>query len=199
MAKITTITNPLTGQPTQVDQLEHTAQEIDDAIAQALPGGAIDVALQNKADTSSVYTKTETNTLLQNKLGGIESTDYPGCYYRMVGGVVEWVNPPMMLSKEYRTTERHLGKPVYVKTISIGALPNATAKNADTGISIAYSIVDRAVYSINPDGYGIVDMNRFALEDKIIAGGTSWIYSVVSTSDYSAYTKTYVTFKYAKD
>ena len=32
MAKITTITNPLTGQPAQVDQLDHTAQEIDNAI-----------------------------------------------------------------------------------------------------------------------------------------------------------------------
>ena len=52
MAKITTITNPLTGQPAQVDQLEHTAQEIDDAIARALPGGAIDIALQNKANAT---------------------------------------------------------------------------------------------------------------------------------------------------
>ena len=49
MAQIVTITNPLTGQPAQVDQLDHTAQEIDDAIARALPGGAIDIALQNKA------------------------------------------------------------------------------------------------------------------------------------------------------
>ena len=49
MAQIVTITNPLTGRPAQVDQLEHTAQQIDDAIARALPGGAIDVALQNKA------------------------------------------------------------------------------------------------------------------------------------------------------
>ena len=32
MAKITTITNPLTGQPVQVDELDHTAQEIDDGI-----------------------------------------------------------------------------------------------------------------------------------------------------------------------
>lgn len=32
MAKIATITNPLTGQPVQVDQLEHTAQQIDDGI-----------------------------------------------------------------------------------------------------------------------------------------------------------------------
>ena len=49
MAQIVTITNPLTGQPAQVDQLDHTAQQIDDAIARALPGGAIDIALQNKA------------------------------------------------------------------------------------------------------------------------------------------------------
>ena len=54
MAQIVTITNPLTGQPAQVDQLDHTAQQIDDAIARALPGGAIDIALQNKPDKNSV-------------------------------------------------------------------------------------------------------------------------------------------------
>ena len=42
MAQIVTITNPLTGQPAQVDQLDHTAQEIDDASARALPGRGID-------------------------------------------------------------------------------------------------------------------------------------------------------------
>ena len=52
MAQIVTITNPLTGQPAQVDQLEHTAQEIDDGISRALPGGAIDIALQNKANAT---------------------------------------------------------------------------------------------------------------------------------------------------
>ena len=50
MAQIVTITNPLTGQPAQVDQLDHTAQQIDDAVARALPGGAIDT---NKADASA--------------------------------------------------------------------------------------------------------------------------------------------------
>ena len=83
MAQIVTITNPLTGQPAQVDQLDHTAQQIDDGI-------------------------------------GFESTDYPGCYYRTVNGVVEWLNPPMIAGKEYRTTERYLGKPVYAKAVSVG-------------------------------------------------------------------------------
>ena len=33
---------------------------------------------------------------------------------------VEWINPPMELGTEYRTTERYLGKPVYVKVVDCG-------------------------------------------------------------------------------
>lgn len=40
----------------------------------------------------------------------------------------EWVNPPMQIGVEYRTTERYLGKPVYVKAVNFGALPNAATK-----------------------------------------------------------------------
>lgn len=40
----------------------------------------------------------------------------------------EWVNPPMHLGTEYRTTERYLGKPVYCKLVDFGALPNKTQK-----------------------------------------------------------------------
>lgn len=32
----------------------------------------------------------------------------------------EWVNPPMSLNVEYRTLERHCGKPVYTQLISLG-------------------------------------------------------------------------------
>lgn len=46
----------------------------------------------------------------------------------------EWVNPPMMLGVEYRTTERYLGNPVYVKAVNFGALPNNTTKNVSLGI-----------------------------------------------------------------
>lgn len=66
MAQIVTITNPLTGQPAQVDQLEHTAQEIDDATARALPGGAIDTALQNKENSFSVLPITKGGTGANN-------------------------------------------------------------------------------------------------------------------------------------
>lgn len=39
---------------------------------------------------------------------------------------VEWINPPMTLGTEYRTTERYMGKPVYKKLVTTGALPSAT-------------------------------------------------------------------------
>lgn len=44
-------------------------------------------------------------------------------------GAWEWVNPPMQLGVEYRTTERYQGKPVYVKLVNAGTMPTAnTAK-----------------------------------------------------------------------
>ena len=46
---------------------------------------------------------------------------------------IEWDNPPMELGKEYRTTERYLGKPVYVMAVDFGALPNATTKDEENG------------------------------------------------------------------
>lgn len=43
----------------------------------------------------------------------------------------EWVNPPMQLGVEYRTTERYLRKPVYVKAVDFGTLPNSTIKSVN--------------------------------------------------------------------
>ena len=59
-----------------------------------------------------------------------ESQEYPGCYYRKVGSETEWFNPPMVLGKSYRTTERYKGKPVYIKTMDLGALPAGTSTQA---------------------------------------------------------------------
>lgn len=47
----------------------------------------------------------------------------------------EWVNPPMQLGIEYRTTERYLGKPVYVKVVDCGNLPASGLKNIAHGIA----------------------------------------------------------------
>ena len=40
----------------------------------------------------------------------------------------EWINPPMQLGVEYRTTERYLGRPVYCKTVDFGAVPPVNTK-----------------------------------------------------------------------
>ena len=46
----------------------------------------------------------------------------------------EYVNPPMQLGVEYRTVERYNGKPVYVKAINFGALPNNANKSVEHGV-----------------------------------------------------------------
>ena len=55
------------------------------------------------------------------------SDNYQGCVAqrKMVDGAFkpwEWVNPPMVSGTEYRTTERHLGNPVYKKMDSNGVI-----------------------------------------------------------------------------
>ena len=41
----------------------------------------------------------------------------------------EYVNPPMGLGIEYRTTERYCGKPVYVKLVDLGSCPSSGFKD----------------------------------------------------------------------
>ena len=53
---------------------------------------------------------------------------------------LEWGNPPMLLGVEYRTTERYLGKPVYVKLVDCGAMPNATIKTIAHGAQVLNAI-----------------------------------------------------------
>ena len=198
MAKITTVTNPLTGQPAQVDQLDHTAQQIDDAIARALPGGAIDITLQNKApagyglggaakyltaddDLNNIWQAgwycwdappvncpvfgiegygyvTYSMMLVLNKGGNYVSGQViyaPSgeVLQRMYNGSLggwqpwEWVNPPMDLGVEYRTTERYRGKPVYVKLVDCGTIPEQGTYKALVFSSDVNSIISVTAYS----------------------------------------------------
>lgn len=59
---------------------------------------------------------------------------------KLISGVwkpFEWVNPPMQLGKEYRTTERYQGKPVYRKMIQY----TQSSASPETGsISIPHGI-----------------------------------------------------------
>ena len=55
-------------------------------------------------------------------------------------GEWEYLNPPMELGVEYRTTERYLGKPVYTKLVDCGAMPNATRKTVNHGATVEYML-----------------------------------------------------------
>ena len=73
-------------------------------------------------------------TVAANSASEIEDPDHPGCFYRMVNGVQEWLNPPMELGVEYKTAERYLGKSVYVKTIECAITTAGTTTTIAHGI-----------------------------------------------------------------
>ena len=152
MAQIVTITNPLTGQPAQVDQLEHTAQQIDDAVKRALEyglGGGTTIPEPNDANTclntgwyaiSSMancpfsygilraekwYGNAIWQTAYQLGTGVIARRQYKG---GSTWTVWEYGNPPLTTNNEYPTTERYNGKIVYARAVSVGDL----AANTET-------------------------------------------------------------------
>lgn len=66
----------------------------------------------------------------------------------------EYVNPPMKLGVEYRTTERYLGKPVYVKLIDCGNLPDGTTKEVAHGITnLDFIVGAQAIASNSSSGF----------------------------------------------
>ena len=71
-----------------------------------------------------------------------ESTEYPGCFYRMVNGEKAWIEPPMVLNEEYRTCRRWLGKPVYAKLVSIGSMGANDIADLYIPIPPSYTIVE---------------------------------------------------------
>ena len=146
-------------------------------------GNAIKEVGSPTADTDAVNVA----YLIANCLSAKADDTYPSCYYRMVDGEREWINPPMIHEVEYRTTERWMGKPVYTKIVVFGELPNDTAKyvnwSPDSG-TVAYVINAVAVTS----GGSILNVIDSANISNI------WI---ITDGDYSAYTA-YVTLKYIK-
>lgn len=86
----------------------------------------------------------------------IESTEHPGCYYRMVDGEKEWLNPPCLFGVDYRTADRNNGNPVYTKVINLGVL--SADKDVDPNLPAAdYKVFDLTVYvdgRIAPTGWG---------------------------------------------
>lgn len=94
-------------------------------------------------------------------------------------GTWEYVNPPLYLGVEYRTTERYLGKPVYVKVVNFGALPANNNKVVQHGIS-------NYVQAIKYDLVGANDnacMTNFPGVSGIYSGAVD--ITIITTSDVS--------------
>lgn len=106
----------------------------------------------------------------------------------------EYVNPPMQLGVEYRTTERYLGKPVYCRLIDFGSLPNATTKMVyinNNNSSIIISAVGITSYMVLLLGTG---ENEHEATLKV----RNNMVSIKTTSDQTKYTAT-ILVKYYKD
>ena len=120
-------------------------------------------------------------------------------------GPIEWVNPPMAVGIEYRTTERFQGKPVYVKTINMGNLPCNSVKQVNfQNRNVVDKIVSVTGQCTSDSGVGISmpyhtgsDPN---LETVIYIGaatiGTTQI--VTFLRDYSGYKDASITVRYTK-
>lgn len=82
-----------------------------------------------------------------------------------VWGAWEWINPPMQAGVEYRTTQRHRGKTVYAKYISLGSLLAAgSTKSVALDISALTEVVDYQVLTSSTSGNVFV-LPRLALYD----------------------------------
>lgn len=103
----------------------------------------------------------------------------------------EWVNPPLALGVEYRTTERYKGKPVYCTLVNFGLLPNKGTKNlyvdgpTNPEVTIRWS-------GLTSNGYALPGGNLYTGWAEIVVRIIgNWI-NVKTTTDESAYSATFV-------
>lgn len=105
----------------------------------------------------------------------------------------EYVNPPMVIGVEYRTTERYQGKPVYVKVVNFGAPPAVGDKIVEWGSSEYQPVSHRAIWgnTLLPydDGDGLNIRVRSVTGIKIV---------INSNYDWSGQESISVTIKYTK-
>ncbi len=116
-----------------------------------------------------------------------------------------WVNPPMMVGVEYRTTEYYFGKPVYVKTINMGNLPGNAVKQASfQSNNVVDKIVSVTGQCTTDSGVNLSlpchagsgpNWNTVVLID---ATGTGIAQIVTFAEDFAGYTDACITVKYTK-
>lgn len=120
---------------------------------------------------------------------------YPQCYYRMVGGEQEWLNPPMNPGTKYRTTERFRNKVVYTMIIDCGNWSDGKVVTANAG-STPYPIAFRGYAG----PYAIPFINAKSLTDgsttyvKVDRTGTNLRVTLQAGTGHTQYTYVQVWF-----
>ena len=110
------------------------------------------------------------------------------------------------IAKEVYSTEEQVvgtwidGKPIYRKVIDCGALPNATAKEIPHGITNLDMIINMYGTSINTSNIGITLPFATTTPSVCVDLHYNMTYvRIVTGTDLSNYTKTYVTIEYTKN
>ena len=140
-------------------------------------------------------------TLQNGVLPAVESEEFPGCFYKVIDGEVEWINTPGQYGVEYRTFERYQGKPVYEKTIYVASLSNIAITKVNTGFP-----GDKV---ISTDGYLVSSTNEYrplpivSLQSVDVIGHLSGIdkdgvLSLYGSTSYLNGYKSYIKIKYTK-
>ena len=110
----------------------------------------------------------------------------------------EWVNPPMEWDTEYRTTERHEGKPVYTMRYRCWSFPNAEVRAIDIQwIGAARIVRASGTMSTDTESYTLPYIESNGTVGAWINARNTKLY-IGATTDYSAYNG-YVDLYYTKD
>lgn len=140
-----------------------------------VPASAFGAAAANHGNHVPTTEKASNNRFLRNdntwqtvtpgNIGAapaIESADHPGCYYRMVGNEREWINPPLVIGTEYRTTERYGGAPVYTFLFDAGFVDASTttvAHGLAVKTSLSIELVNQNEVVTNSGGINNLNFN----------------------------------------
>lgn len=158
--------------------------------------------------TSSAYGTlfVETRTSNENTISVYQRFTYGKYYARRQGNAAtgvweewEYENPPMEVNTEYRTTERFQSKPVYVRLIDFGALPNAGDKLVS--IAVAGSLVVSMHGTVLSESGSCLEFPFIRSTMEI--GATAYINAkgelhVTTAGDFRKYTAKFVV-KYTKE
>ena len=110
----------------------------------------------------------------------------------------EYINPPMKIGVEYRTTERWNCKPVYTKIVNAGQLPTNAQKIVELGLTNPQHLVECTVMAYSANEYQCVFPIAGASGIQALHYLADWNLVLQTTRDMSEYASCYATVKYTK-